>query len=291
MSDGRNGKFSWRFAAIGVVVCLAAGTSFADTIMATAKTSWGTVKVTRDGIDINFISGMELKSGDIIKTNRKSGAIIEWKDRTGETFAEEEFFGLPGEKGCADAEGERGEAKAEIKGKDKPDNKRETISKVEKGTSRIKTVPGKEEKAKDHFAINKKTVVKKIGTEYALTYDLGSELSSLSTLAGSVEFDNIEWTSLPSSYFTNPSDKSFDTLNLDAILSLSGGIVDILDVLGAGHTVTVSADFYSIAASPPSTPAPGKAPIHLQPGGLSPEPATLSLLILGGLAVLRRRRK
>ena len=63
------------------------------------------------------------------------------------------------------------------------------------------------------------------------------------------------------------------------------------DLLGAGNTVEVNADFYSIALSPPGTPLPGKAPIHMEKGGLSPEPATMSLLALGGLAVLRKRRK
>ncbi|MCD4670468.1 MAG: hypothetical protein K8S14_08475, partial [Actinomycetia bacterium] len=196
MEDTSNRRFGLavcRLIAISLAVCLVTNESLAGIIMAEAEGSWGTVKVERNGSDQDFVDGMGLEDGDIIKTDRKSGAIIKWLDSNGEVFGEERFFGLPGPDGCADADGDRGKSKAEIKGKNKPGNLRETITKIEKGTSLFKTEPGKELQAKNHFIINKKTVVKKKGTEYALTYDLVSGQSSISTLDGAVDFDNIEW--------------------------------------------------------------------------------------------------
>lgn len=272
-----------------LVVLALPGTSFAGLIIGSATGSWGSATVERGGSDIPFTVGMNLEDGDVIKTERNSGAVYELYDRNGVPIVEEEIFGLPGAKGCADADGERGKAKVEIKGRNLAD-KRKVVSKIEQGTIKAKTKPGGEDKAKYYEIIAKDGIAKKKGTEYAITYDLGSNLTSLSTLDGIVEFDNIEYASLPDLYFTDPSNKSDATLNLDAVLILAGGTASVSDLLGAGNTVEVSGGYYSLVASPPSSPLSGLAPIHALPGGLSPEPGTLILLGLGGLAMLKRRQ-
>jgi len=290
-SDKKRTPATWRLAAIAAVVCLAAGVGLADIVLAKAKSSWGTVKVERSGSDQDFVSGMDLENGDIVKTERKSGAVIEWLDRNGEVIGEESVYGLPGPDGCADADGDRGKSKIKIRGKNKPGNKRKTITELRKGTTLFKTRPGKEQQAKDHFVVDKRSVLKKKGTEVAMTSDSLLDQSSLSTLEGSADFDNIEWTSLPDGYFTDPFDKSFETIILDVVLTAASDVFDVSDILGAGNAVEVNTDFYSIAMSPPSTPLPGLAPIHKKEGGLCPEPATLLLLAGGAVALMRRKRK
>ena len=273
-----------------LVVAAPAGTSLAGMIVGTATKSWGTVKVQRGGTEIPFVVGMGLEDGDRIKTERNSGAVCDLHDRSGAPVLELEVFGLPGAKGCADAEGERGKAEAQIKAKEQID-KRKVIAKVKQGTVKGKTKPGKEAEAKLIEIIAKKAIAKKKGTEYAITYDLDSDLTSLSVLDGIVEFDNIEYGSLPDSYFTDPLNKSDATLDLDVVLGLATGTTTVSDLLGADNTVEVLGGYYSLVASAPSGPLAGKAPIHALPGGLSPEPATMGLLALGAVAVLRRRRK
>ena len=286
--SGQPALSAWTIVVIGAAVCLAAGTSPADTILAKAGDSWGNVKVKRDGGEIPYTKGMDLKDGDEIETGRNSGAKLEWLDRGGEVFGEESIYGLPGDKGCADAEGERGKARVRIKGKDRGPDKRKTVSKLIEGTSKFEKKPGKD--SKDHEVIIRKGIARKKGTECAISYDIGSLEGSLSTLDGAVELDNIVWASLPALYFTDPGNKSFDTLNLDMVLGFTSDVVSCSDILGAGNTVDVNAGYYSILSSPPSAPVAGLAPIHALPGGLCPEPATLALLALGGLALIRRKR-
>ena len=273
------------------VVFLAAEASFADMIVGKAKSSWGDVKVERDGSDIPFTDGMDIKKGDKIKTERHSGAVFELLDPYGNPITEEEVFGLPGPNGCADADGERATGLIHIKMKQIAPDKERIVIVVEKGTVRSKTKPGKEVESKLVEILLKKGVLKKKGTDLAASYDLGSDQSSLSTLSGLVEFDNIEYSTLPDAYFTDPGNKNADTLNLDFVLLLTSETVGVFDLLGAGNSVDVAGGYYSIVASPPSAPLPGKAPIHDAPGGLSPEPASMSLLALGAAALLRRRRK
>jgi len=273
-----------------VVLSLTAGTSFADIIVGTATRSWGTAKVERDGSDIPFTPGMDLKDGDKIKTERNSGAEYELFDRNGVPIVKEEIYGLPGTKGCADAEGERGKGLVEIRRENISPGIARIISEVIKGTAKTKTKPGKEAESKYHEMIARQGVIKKLGTELALSYDLGSDQTSLSTLSGLVGFDNIEYDTLPDAYFTDPFNKCYETLNLDFVLTLTTPTVGLFNLLGAGNAVNVSADYYSIVASPPSAPVLGLAPIHKLPGGLSPEPATMALLALGGVALLRRKK-
>jgi len=271
------------------VVCFTAGTSVADLVVGKAVRSWGDAKVERDGSDIPFTDGMDLKDGDKIKTERGSGAVFELLDPYGVPITEEEVFGLPGPKGCADAEGERATGLIHIEMKQIAPDKERIVIQVKKGTVRSKTKPGMEAKAKFLEILLKEALLNKKGTELAASYDLGSDQTSLSTLSGLVEFDNIEYSTLPDFYFTDPGNKCEDTLNLNLVLNLTSETVGLFDLLGAGNSVDVSGGYYSIVASPPSTPLPGKAPIHDLPGGLSPEPASMSLLALGGVALLRRR--
>jgi len=276
-------------AAIVAVLFLPPGTSFAAMIVGTATGSWGTVTVTRGGSNIPFVIGMDLEDGDVIKTERRSGAVYELYDISGVPILREEIFGLPGPKGCADAEGDRGEGEVLIRGKNR-DGKRRLISEVQKGTIKGETKPGHELEAKLEEIIAKKGIVRKKGTEYAITYDLGSDLTSLSTLDGLIAFDNIEYATLPDIYFTDPLNKSDDTLDLGFILGLTSDTVSVSDLLGAGNSVNVSGGYYSLVASAPSAPLPGLAPIHSLPGGLSPEPASIGLMMLGGVAMFKRRR-
>jgi len=278
-------------AAAVAVVFLVAEVSFADMIVGRASRSWGDVKVERDGSDIPFTDGMDLKKGDIIKTGRSSGAVFELLDPYGNPITEEELFGLPGPKGCADAEGERATGLIHIKMKPITPDKERIVIQVKKGTVKSKTTPGKEAESKMVEILLKEALLKKKGTDLAASYDLGSGQTSLSTLSGLVEFDNIVYSSLPDAYFTDPFNKCEDTLNLDFVLNLTSETVGVFDLLGAGNSVDVAGGYYSIAASPPSAPLPGKAPIHDAEGGLSPEPATMVLLAVGACLPLFRRKR
>ena len=277
------------FATILIVLFLTTGTTVADMVVGTAVSSWGTAKVERDGSEIPFTDGMELRHGDKIKTERNSGAIYELLDRFGDPIVREEIFGLPGAKGCADAEGERGRGLIELRRREIGTDKRRIISIVRKGTIRSRTKSGKENESKLQEFLGKRGVAKKKGTELAISYDLGSDQTSLSVLSGWVEFDNVDYDSLPDMYFTDPMNKSDETLNFGVLLSFTSETVGISELLGAGNDVNVVTDYYSIVSSPPSTPLPGKAPIHDAPGGLSPEPGTLALLAMGAVGLLRRR--
>jgi len=277
--------------AAAFAICLTADTIFAGIVVGKAGRSWGDAKVERGGSDIPFTEGMDLQDGDKIKTERHSGAVFELHDRFGVPITEEEVFGLPGPKGCADAEGDRGKGLIIIKKKDIGTDKRRVVIQVKKGTVKSKSKPGREIPAKLVEILIKEALLKKKGTDLAASYDLGSDQTSLSTLSGLVEFDNIEYSTLPDFYFTDPGNKCEDTLNLNLVLNLTSETIGLFDLLGAGNSVDVSGGYYSIVSSPPSTPLPGKAPIHDAPGGLSPEPATMGLLALGGAALLRRRRK
>ena len=277
-------------ATIIVVVFLAADASFASMVVGRATRSWGNVTVKRDGSTIPFVDGMDLEDGDEISTDRRSGAVYELLDRFGMAVVEEEIFGLPGPNGCADAPGDEGCGRVKIRARNVSPTERRIISDVKQGTTRTKTLPGGEEAAKRHEILIKYAAARTKGTEFALSFDPGLDQISLSTLDGLVEFDNIEYSSLPDFYFTDPGNKCEETLNLDVVLTLTTETVGLFDLLGAGNAVDVYADYYSIVASAPISPLIGKAPIHDLPGGLSPEPATMSLLAFGGLALLRRKK-
>ena len=292
MSNTRlKSRYVGLLAAVVVVICVGADSSFASMIVGKATRSWGDVKVERGGSDIPFTPGMDLEDGDKVKTEGNSGAEYELFDRNGEPILREEIFGLPGTKGCADAEGERGTGLVELQRRNITEEIARIISKLSKGTVMTKTLPGQDAKSKFHEILAKKGLIKKKGTELALSYDLGSDQTSLSTLSGLVGFDNVEYSTLPDFYFTDPFNKSDETLNLDVVLALTTPTVGLFNLLGAGNAVNVSADYYSIVASAPISPLIGKAPIHDLPGGLSPEPATMGLLAIGGVVLLRRRKQ
>ena len=284
-------RLHWAVVVVITVVVLVAETGFADLIVARATKKWGTVTLERNGVDQPFVNGMDIENGDIIKTDRGSGAVYELLDKDGIPFGEEEVFGLPGPDGCADAPGDKGRAEAELRAKIIAGEKKRIITIVKKGTTKFDTNPGGEEKAKSHEVKLPGAIARKKGTEYAISYEVDIDQTSLSTLDGLVEIDNIEYSSLPDFYFTDPGNKSDDTLNFDVILGLTNMTNGAFDLLGAGNAVDVGAGYYSIVASPPSTPLLGKAPIHDADGGLSPEPATIGLLVIGGLVMLRHRNR
>ena len=272
------------------VIGLATAAAPADMLVGRAVRSWGTATVERDGSDIPFTVGMDLEDGDVIKTERNSGAVYELYDRYDVPFAEEEIFGLPGPGGCADADGDRGKGRVKIRARNRG-SKRRIISKIKRGTTRTRTLPGGEDADKYHETIANRGLARKKGTELAMSYDEGSDLTSLSVLSGLVAIDNIDYASLPDGYFTDPFDKSADTLDLGVVLLATSETTSVSDLLGAGNSLDVGGGSYATVASAPTGPFGGRAPIHDAPGGLSPEPATMGLLAIGAVALLRRRSR
>ncbi len=130
------------------------------------------------------------------------------------------------------------------------------------------------------------------GTELTVLHDPEGQMTELTSHEGSVPFDNIDYLALPDGFFTDPGNKGPDTLDMDAVIDSMDDEADLVEVLGAGNAVDVEAGYYATCAtgSAPAAPLPGIAPTHSLPGGECPEPATLGLLSLGAVALLKRRR-
>lgn len=259
----------------------------------------GDATIWRAGSPIPFVQGMDILDGDGIETERLSVAGILLYDELGEVATEMKMFGMPaitggdagggGGSGCAGAPGNQGKTKLQIylENYRRPNNPLPIVIDLTRGNVKVKS--RKLSDKKDYRVKSPSWVSGVRDTEFTLLHDAETGLGELTVHEGTVIADNIDYLALPDEYFTDPGNKGSDTLDLNAVIDDTDLSTSIVDLLGAGNAVDVNAGYYSTCAlgSAPAAPSPGIAPTHALPGGECPEPATLCLLGLGGLALLR----
>ena len=257
-----------------LVVLLMGKTSFADVAIARAIRLDGSATITRAGAEIPFAVGMDLEVGDQIVTDYRSIAGFSMLDSAGDAFADIMMFGLAGPGGCATAGGGLSSASGTLTSGGSISLSQGTVKHRGRGLLGPTEV----------FTVKTPTTTAGVrGTNFATSHNPVPGLSSLSTLEGTVDFDSIVYGDLPDEFFTDPGNKSNETLDMDAVVAATDETTSIFDLLASGNAVTVEGGFYStcLDGGTPTTPAPGLAPEHALPGGLCPTPGAVVLGMIG----------
>lgn len=139
------------------------------------------------------------------------------------------------------------------------------------------------------------------GTTYLFTEDPVAGWAEYSVLDGLVEIDGIDWDVLPDEYFTDPTNKNIETIDLARVYQDVTDETSFVDVIGIGTPLLLEAGYWTHIDSgqPPSPPQPGVAPsqrdfvYYVTPCNVPvsiPEPSTMLLLGAGVVVLIGMRR-
>jgi hypothetical protein len=139
------------------------------------------------------------------------------------------------------------------------------------------------------------------GTTYLFTEDPVAGWAEYSVLDGLVEIDGIGWDALPDEYFTDPTNKNIETIDLARVYQDVTDETSFVDVIGIGAPLLLEAGYWTHIDSgqPPTPPQAGIAPsqrdfvYYVTPCNVPvsiPEPSTM-LLLGAGVVVLIGMKK
>lgn len=139
------------------------------------------------------------------------------------------------------------------------------------------------------------------GTIYLFTEDPVAGWEEYSVLDGLVEIDGIDWDVLPDEYFTDPTNKNIETIDLARVYQDVTDETSFVDVIGIGTPLLLETGYWAHIDSgqPPTPPQPGVAPsqrdfvYYVTPCNVPvsiPEPSTMLLLGAGVVVLIGMRR-
>lgn len=139
------------------------------------------------------------------------------------------------------------------------------------------------------------------GTTYLFTEDPVAGWVEYSVLDGLIEIDGIDWDALPDEYFTDPTHKSIETIDLARVYQDVTDETSFVDVMGISTPLLLEAGYWTHIDSgqPPTPPQAGIAPsqrdfvYYVTPCNVPvsiPEPSTM-LLLGAGVVVLTGMKK